>query len=252
LATASAVLVCTASIAQPANTRSGHLLAASYGGDDVQGLGACAGQVIDGVPVIFDRPIARRSLDAGDFVIVTADGQRVQPQCVTFFPSINGDEGQTILTQGVYGNPQASPVAVEIVGSVQSTDGLTEYNGASISIVPWEVGAILAYARRLDLASALGGFDQCPNGTAQVVQLAFGSNAGNNFPATADYLSRFTLMLEGGGTVAPVGFADITVDNYLELCLDTPTDAVAITIAEETIVDASGQFNEGRLFAPIE
>ena len=231
---------------------SGSLLSATYGADNFPGIGPCAGQIVDGVPVVFDRPLAPNSVDASDFVIITATGRRVQPLCATFFPSINADEGQTILTQGIFGDPNASPRAVEIVGRIRAADGSVTYRGESISVVPWEVGAVLVYARRLPLAQAVGGFDQCPNGTAQVVQLAFGSNAGNDFPTTADYLGRFTVTLENGASVHPVNFGDVTVDNYLELCLSDSSPAVSVEIEAETIPDASTQLNEAPLSAPVD
>ena len=236
-----------------AEETAGRLLAASFGADNFGGLGPCAGQAsIDGLPVVFDRPLDVFSVDPQDFVIVTATGERVQPQCASFFPSVNRDERQTILTQGNYGSPGNSPLYVEIVGPIQSADGAVNYQGQSIFVVPFEIGAILVYAQRLPLVSQLGGPDQCPNGTRQVIQLAFGSNAGNNFPVTPDYLGRFQVELRDGTIATPVTFADVTFDNYLELCLDATSPAVNVHIAAETITDASGQLNEAPLSAPVD
>ena len=232
---------------------SGTLLAASFGADDFGGLGPCAGLgPIDGLPVVFDAPLAVGSVDAADFVIITADGQRVPAQCATFLPSINGDERQTILTQGNYGAPGASPVAVEIVGSIRSADGSVDYEGATVAVVPFEVGAILVYARSLPVSRAVGGIDECPTGTAQVVQLAFGSNAGNNFPVTTDYLGRFRVSLEDGTLLSPFAFGDTTADNYLELCLDQATPALTVDIDAMTIMDAALQLNQVPLSAPVQ
>ena len=231
----------------------GTLLAASFGANDFGGLGPCAGlPAIDGVPVVFDRPLDITSVDASDFVVVTSTGGRVRPACATFFPSVNADERQTILTQGAYGAPGASPRRVEIVGSIRSADRTVNYRGATTQVVPFEVGAILVYAQNLPLARQLGGPDQCPEGTAQVVQLAFGSNAGNTFAATPGYLSRFMVELQNGFVATPASFADTTVDNYLELCLNEASPAVMVRIDAFTIKDAAQQRNQVPLSAPVD
>ena len=212
----------------------------------------CLGQgPLDGISVVFDKPLKIFSVQAEDFVVVTSTGERVRPKCVSFFPSVNFDERQTILTQGTYGAPGSSPVSLEIVGSVRSADRSVDYRGQSISIVPFEVGAVLVYARTLPLRR-LGGFDQCPKGTEQIVQLAFGSNAGNNFPTEKSYLKRFRVRLADGTTVRPFEFADTTTDNYLELCLRESSPAVGVRVKAETVTDASGQLNSQTLSVPVQ
>ena len=237
----------------PQNTAD--LLGASYGVtfgvNNFAGLAACQGiNGIDGLPVVFDTPLDITTVDPADFVIVTASGDRVQPQCATFLPSVNADERQTILTQGEYGEPGLSPTSVEIVGSIQTADGAGEYRGATIEVIPWEVGAILVYARSLPVRR-LGGLDQCPAGTGQIVQLAFGSNAGNQFPLTADFLGRFRVELADGSVANPFALADVTVDNYLELCLTETSPAGWVDIDANTITDASGQSNQVPIAAPV-
>lgn len=239
--------------AAPAVPGGPELLAASFGADNFGGLAQCAGAPgdIDGLPVVFDAPLDIGSVDPTDFRIVTSTGAFVTPQCATFFPSVNADERRTILTQGAFGSPGASPLRVEIVGSIQTADGSDDYQGNSIDVVPWETGAILVYARNLPV-ERLGGLDQCPQGTEQIVQLAFGSNAGNQFPQVEDYLQRFQVVLEDNSTVSPFAFADTTVDNYLELCLATSTPARIVDIDAFTIKDASGQRNQTSIYAALE
>ena len=77
-----------------------------------------------------------------------------------------GSGNRTVLTQGDYGPPGTNPRSVEVVGSIRSADRTVNYRGQSISVVPFEVGGILVYARDLS-PRRLGGFDQCPIGTAQ-------------------------------------------------------------------------------------
>lgn len=237
--------------AHGAPQETGTLLSATFGVDEFGGLGACSvGDPVDGLPVVFDRPLDISSVDPEDFVVVTASGDRVTPGCATFFPSANRDERQTILTQGQYGAPGASPVRVEIVGSIQSADRRVNYQGTSITVVPFEVGAVLVYAQRLPLARQLGRPDQCPRGTAQVIQLAFGSNAGNQWPV--NLLANFVVELEDGNFATPFAFADTTVDNYLELCLNERSPGVHVDVDALTVPDASGQLNQVPLFAPVQ
>ena len=232
------------------------LIGASLGNDDFGGLGVCAAQTsIDGLPVVFDRKVAPRTLDVTDFVIITSSGARVQPDCVSFFPSVNLDEGQTILTQGQFGGSGDTPIAVEIVGSIRSLDRSVDYRGQSISVTPFDTGSVLTYARQLPVRR-LGRFDQCPVGTGQIIQLAFGSNAGTNaagsFPLTADFLGSFTVELADGTTVSPFNFGDTTADNYLELCLVSTSPAIAVNVAPQTITNAGGIFNSVPLRAIVQ
>ena len=233
--------------------RVSNLLGASFGNPDFGGLGACAfaGAGTDGLPVVFDRQVAPLSIAPSDFVVVTETGARVQPQCVSFIPSINLDEGQTILTQGDYGPRGSTPAYVEIVGSIRSLDQTVNYRGQTITVAPFELGGILVYARPLPL-TRLGGFQQCPVGTGQVIQLAFGSNAGNNiFPTTPDYLGRFQVELADGTIANPFDFADTLVDNYLELCLLETSPAKVIEIVPGTINNAGQELNVETLRAIV-
>lgn len=216
------------------------LLGSSLGNPDFGGLGACSfqGAGIDGLPVVFDRQVAPLTVNRADFIIVSSTGARIQPRCVSFIPSINLDEGQTILTQGDYGPRGDTPLRVEIVGTIRSLDRTVNYRGETTSVAPFEVGGILVYARALPLIR-LGGFQQCPVGTGQIIQLAFGSNAGNNvFQNTPANTAAFEVTLEDGSIVNPFDFADVLVDNYLELCLRETSPATVVEIAPGTVNNA--------------
>ena len=232
------------------------LVGASLGNDDFPGLGRCAAQTsIDGLPVVFDRKVAPFTVSTRDFVVVTASGARVRPDCVSFFPSVNFDEGQTILTQGQFGGAGDTPIAVEIVGSIRSFDRTVDYRGQSISVTPFDTGAVLTYARELPV-QRLGQFDQCPVGTGQIIQLAFGSNVGANlagtFPLTADFLGSFTVELADGTVVSPFNFGDTTADNYVELCLVATSPAIAVNVAPQTVTNAGGILNGAPLRAIVQ
>lgn len=260
LVTASALtlLAACAESEAPQTVRLGHSsqsltnapLAATYGADDINGLFACnALTAVDGVPVVFPTPLDARTIDPASFVVENAHGDRVVPSCATFAPAVDGDEMRTVLLQGYFGTPSTNePVRVHVTGPVLGTDG-TSYENASVGVAPFSKGQYLVYARRQGTTDNLGGTNQCPATSSdgvpvrQVVQLAFGSNAGNTFPTSAQYRSRFVVALDDGSTAIPVAFGDTTPDNYLELCLVETSPATAVTIAPLTVRDASDQFN---------
>ncbi len=235
--------------ASSASVRVLPLLAATYGVDNFGGLFQCAGVPgVDGVPVVTREPLVASTVQPEDFVVVNAQGERVVASCATLAPAVNTDERRTILLQGAFGTPGTNePVRVEVVGDVRVQGG-GSLAGASVAVTPFDVGQYLVYARPLDVSQHVGGVDQCPaqSGgatTRQVVQLAFGSNAGNSFPAEASYRARFVATLADGRQVSPIAFGDTTGDNYLELCLDDTAPAVSVRIAAGTVPDASDQLN---------
>lgn len=257
--TALAFLAACAESEAPQNERIGHTsqaltnepLAATFGADDINGLFACNGlDDVDGVPVVFPAPLDAQTIDPASFVVENGHGDRVVATCATFAPAVDGDEMRTVLLQGYFGTRRTNePVRVHVTGPVLGTDG-SSYENSSVGVAPFSKGQYLVYARRQTTTNNLGGTNQCPATSSdgvpvrQVVQLAFGSNAGNTFPTSAQYRSRFVVALDDGSTAIPVAFGDTTPDNYLELCLTETAPAKAVTIAPLTVRDASDQFNE--------
>ena len=235
------------------------LLSATFGIADFGGVGPCASSApVDGLPVVFSTTIAANSVSPSDFEVVRRDGSVATPQCASFFPSVNADEARTILLQGQFGRAGGDdPLSVRIVGDILTSDRTANFRGLTRSVVPYSVGQHLVYARRQSVSSNVGGTDQCPPSASgktvnQIVQLAFGSNAGTSFPNTTQYFSRFSVKLADGSIATPIAFGDVTVDNYLELCLSAPSPAASVSVATGTVTDASGQLNEVPLSVVLE
>ncbi len=235
------------------------LLGATFGAADINGLFGCAGTVVDGLPVVFSLPLSAATVSPADFRVMRGNTTLATPLCATFAPAVNADELRTILLQGDFGDSSGDdPLSVQVVGNILSQDGTANFAGLQTSVVPYAVGQYIVYARRQDLTGNVGGNDQCPGigaggvSTRQIVQVAFGSNAGNNFPATQSYRSRFHVMLQDGTEVSPTAFGDTTVDNYLELCVGATSPAVSVRIDPLTVQDASGQQNGVEISAPLE
>ena len=225
------------------------LLAATFGIDDVSGLPCKGGAPLDGVPVVFSTTLRQSGVQPSDFEIVRKDGTRVTPQCATFFPATDADEARTILLLGSFGSGTKDDLfKVNIVGSIPSADGQADFKGLSVGVVPYAQGQHLVYARRQTLSGNVGGSDQCPTQAGgktiqQVIQLSFGSNAGNSFPTDTSYLARFNVKLSDGTVAHPIAFGDTTIDNYLELCIAQTSAATSVSIEPQTVADASGQLN---------
>jgi hypothetical protein len=239
-----------------ASTVTPRLLAATFGNDDFGGLFGCLGAgPIDGLPVVFSAALNPRTVVPGNFRVINAQGQTVTPMCATLAPANDTDELRTVLLQGAFGTPTTNePIRVDVQG-VKGIEG-ESYAGLQVAVTPYSVGQYLVYARAQATAGNVGGQNQCPtNGasgaaTAQIVQLAFGSNTGGQFPPPqttftdlATYYDQFSVTLTNGTIVHPIALGDMNADNHLELCLAATSAAVSVSIAPNTLPDASGQLN---------
>ncbi len=245
--------------AELASENAPFLLAGTFGADNINGLFACAGNVLDGLPVVFSEPINPTTVSPSDFTVINAQGAPVIPLCATLAPAINADEMRTVLLQGDFGNATGQdPQSVQISGNILTASGTGDFALSTSKVTPFSVGQYLVYARSLPLPGNVGGADQCPVTTSsgvavtRVVQLAFGSNAGANFPNTPAYRSRFHVRLSDGTEVSPLAFGDTTIDNYLELCLGSNAAATSVRVDAFTVQDASGQQNQVDISVALE
>lgn len=79
-------------------------------------------QRLDAMPVTFSGPVQGTSLDPSRFVVQMSDGALRKPLCVALAPSIETNEGETVLIMGDFGEPKASgkPYPARVtVGGVQ-------------------------------------------------------------------------------------------------------------------------------------
>lgn len=84
----------------------------------------------DGFPVTFSAPIKGSTLDAGDFRVMLSDGSEAVPSCATLRPANEGNEGNTAVLIGNFGDGTAGtlyPVRVEVKGQLT----LLPYAGGS-------------------------------------------------------------------------------------------------------------------------
>jgi len=197
----------------------------------------------DGMPVIFSHEVDIKTLEPGDFRIITASGAVKTVTCLTLAPADDPGELRTALLTGEYGSAADQPVKVDVIGNVLSLDGVVNFNGSSVAVTPLEAGPTMVWAEIVPQAQwelgrpatrlPWGGGERCPVGTKQVVRVAWGGGVTKpNGPAPADdkerQLYKVTISRTGGATaeIAPFALADLNDgDNNHLLCLDT-TDAV--------------------------
>ncbi len=218
----------------------GNLLSAGWGLDD--GLPAfpdCPQSVgQDGLPVVLDTEVENSSLDAEDFEVEVASGDRRSPICATLLPAREENEDRTVLLIGDLGSPADPPRWVRIVGDIRGEDASPL--GGTVAVPAFESGPSLVMAEPASLVET-----ECPEGTASAVRLIFSggvlSTDGDEFESAE--FERFSVdTLEGA--VMPIGFSDLNdFDNNLELCLATRALATRVTVAAETVIDPNGDAN---------
>ena len=243
----------------------GQLLSAFFGLDNglplSTNVGICrGGGKADGMPVIFDHEVAVKTMQAGDFRVVTESGKSGKVTCVTLFPAIDTGELRTALLVGEFGSATDDPpVSVEIAGNLLSLDGTLNYKNARIAVTPLLPGPTLILAEvvpplqwQLDKAAGTGrgSGSGCPTGTTQIVRAVWTGGvekANGTEPADAErVLYQVTLDQSDGShkTVSPFALADLgDGDNNHLLCLDIPGTPRRISFPAGHMVNPNHDLN---------
>ena len=168
-----------------ASNGEGSLVSAFYGLDDAIPFFASyriCGEFgrQDGMPVIFSKEVDIKTLEAGDFQVTLADGQKIVPGCVTPAPAEDIGKFRAVLTIGDIGSIDNQPVSVAVTGNLVSLDHQTNFIGAQVDVTALEDCPTLVLAEvvgkdqwELDKASTtlpFGGGDGCPASTQQIIR----------------------------------------------------------------------------------
>ncbi|MFV8752521.1 hypothetical protein ACNOYE_18395 [Nannocystaceae bacterium ST9] len=195
----------------------------------------------DVLVLVFASEIDPLGLVPEAFGIVRADGQRVRPVEVRLGPADEGDENRSVILVGEFGEPQAEPIAVHVIGSLFGEAG-ESFAGLDVEVSP------SAAADRLLVIERLGPDpSRCPG--AQQVLRTYWSDALAGVAASD--LAAIELLLADGSARAPIDFDDHAGregevglgpadDNVLDLCIDVATPVVRLRIAAGQFTDAQG------------
>ncbi|MGB0544542.1 MAG: hypothetical protein ACPGPI_12620, partial [Longimicrobiales bacterium] len=224
------------------------ILAVYYGLDELPlAASLLCGTVVagqDGVPVTFSAQLDGATVAPEDFVVETATGARVTPNCATLAPAIEPLELRTVLLTGTFGTAGAQLRAVEVVGMLDDLDGNEITGLRSEDVTPLEDGPSLVLAERY-LPTNPGIDGECPTETAQVVQLVWEGGVTGPAGATLGEPQRLgvSVRLADGNTVQPIALADDDPDNYVYACLDAASPAIEISVAAGLFHDPGDDAN---------
>lgn len=200
-----------------------------------------AGGPDDVLLLVFASEVDPLGLIPESFGIVRADGQRVRPVEVRLGPADEGDENRSVLLTGEFGEPQADPIAVHVIGRVFSESG-ESFEGLDIEVSPLTRADRLLVIERLEPAEG-----RCAG--AQQVLRTYWSDALAGVAASD--LAAIELLLADGSLRAPVDFDDQAHregehglgpadDNVLDLCIDVATRVVRLRIPAGQFTDIGG------------
>jgi hypothetical protein len=244
--------------------RKGKLISAFYGLDDA--LPPPANRVVckganyrDGMPVIFSHEIDVKTMQAGDFKVITASGKTHNIHCVTLAPADDPGELRTALLVGHYGSIEDQPVKVKIVGNILSIDGKRNFKGRSIKVTPLEPGPTMVYAEIVpsknqklgQKASDIpwGGGSGCPKNTKQVINVTWAGGITKPGGDPADYhegkLYEVTVKRKGKRIkVTPFALADLNDgDNNHKLCLNVKGRPISVYFPAGFVTDPREDLN---------
>jgi hypothetical protein len=244
--------------------KQGQLLSAFFGLDNglpiIADVGICRGGAkADGMPVIFDHEVDVRTLQAGDFRVISQSGEVGKVICVTLFPAIDTGELRTALLVGEFGSATDDPpVTVEIVGNLISLDQTINYKNAKIAVTPLASGPTLILAeivpqKQWQLGKKAGGRGSgsgCHQGTMQIIRVVWTGGvekADGTEPGNAERLLYQVTLYQSDDskkTVAPFALADLgDGDNNHLLCLDAPGTPRLVSFPAGHLVDPNHDLN---------
>lgn len=195
----------------------------------------------DGIPVVFSDHVDAASLHPEAFLVAFGDGGRVSPSDATLAPASENDENRTVLLVGDFGDPQERPPTDVVVVGNLFTEGGEGLQGLTAEVSAFETGGHVVFAESM-APSTDGIAPVCP-GAEQVIRTYWIDGLRE---VQAVDLEGIEVTLEGGGTVAPVGFDDHDLDdqeredNVLDLCLQEAPKARRVKIAAGLFRDPAG------------
>ena len=209
---------------QSADLSNASILSAYHGLDQLPAVASvlCGFNVAgdDGMPVVFSTQLQVDSVVPESFLVIRSDGESVVPNCATLHPADEPLEQRTVLLTGDFGTFGETPLRVEVTGSLLTFDGESLLGLSTEDITPLEDGPRVVLAERF-APDTNGLAGECPNGTAQVVQLTW--EGGVTGPANAalgeDQRLGTWVLLEDGATVNPLALVDDDPDNHVLACL---------------------------------
>ena len=185
----------------------------------------------DGMPVVFSTQLQVDSVVPESFRVIRSDGESVVPNCATLHPADEPLELRTVLLTGDFGTFGETPLRVEVTGPLLTVDGESLLGLSTEDITPLEDGPRVVLAERF-APDTNGLAGECPNGTAQVVQLTWegGVTGPDNAALGEDQRLGTFVVLENGYTVNPFALVDDDPDNHVLACLaeDSPAQLVAV------------------------
>jgi len=206
----------------------------------------------DGMPVVFSDEINQDTLDADDFVVITAGGVEKVPRCVTHLPAGEENEDRTVLLIGDLGDAVEDPPASVVVSgrlfgeTAGNLQGLETDRVTPLAAGPFLVHAEVVEAGEQELGRP-GNGGGCPlEGTLQVVKVTW---AGGVVATSGEELGdaermRYRVTFEDGSQIVPFALADLNDnDNNHDLCLDDARRPVRIGMGEDTVIDPNGDPN---------
>lgn len=196
-------------------------------------------QNLDLMPIHFNYGIVERP-ECEAFKITLNDGSVAYPECVIFDPATEGDERQSPLLLGNWGNGfemTQYPVKVELIGDVLFNVNGVVQNGKGMYLEDWDMmkfdKGLRIVEALVDFASNLEAGDDDNNGcipsgfvdTRWVIKVAL--NGGATYDTIndprPDHFDLFQLYDENGVQMSEgyLGIADLQTDydNVFDLCL---------------------------------
>ena len=156
------------------------------------------------MPIVFSRQLQDDSVAPESFLVIRSDGESVVPNCATLRPADEALELRTVLLTGDFGTFGETPLRVEVTGPLLTIEGESLLGLSTEDITPLEDGPRVVLAERF-APETLGLAGECPDGTAQVVQLTWeGGVTGPANAALGEDQRLGTLVLLEDGTRVPL------------------------------------------------
>lgn len=236
----------------------GQVLNAFFGLDNklplLAGWRVCSGAGgKDGMPIVLDREVDVKTLEAGDFSVVTRGSTEGSVHCVTVMPAADAGEVRTVLLVGEFGSAAGDPpAAMEVTGNLISKDGKVNFRGAKVGVTPLEAGPSIVLAEMVPLDQVpvregnWGAGSGCPADTRQIMRVVW---AGGVRRKDGDEVGEFErrqyrVEMEVGKAVTPFALGDLQDgDNNHLLCLDTREKVKRVTFPAGVLVDPNKDVN---------
>ncbi len=256
---------------QAGDGREVYVVSAFFGLDDalprISNRFVCKGAGgADGMPVIFSHEVDHKTLEPGDFRVVTASGMVGEITCLTLAPADDRGELRTVLLAGDYGSLEDQPSTIEIVGNLLTLDGSANFKGLTIDVTPLEDGPTLVWAEttpqeqwKLGVKATplpFGGGSGCPAQTQQIVRATWngGITKPGGDPADDEERQLYQVTVRGADNtlrpITPLALADLNDgDNNHLLCLDTTDPVEAVSFPAGHVTDPREDLNPDTFIA---